>query len=160
MTTSIKTCFKCLEVKLLTEFYKHSQMADGHLNKCKECAKRDANQHRADNLEQAKEYDRHRGGLPHRRLARDRYAKTERGKCRHRAGKMAYHQRHPLKRAAHIETGNAIRDGKIARQPCEKCGEVRSEAHHDDYSKPLDVRWLCKKHHDEHHAALRELARR
>jgi hypothetical protein len=31
------------------------------------------------------------------------------------------------------------------------CGEPEAQAHHDDYAKPLDVRWLCNKHHREHH---------
>jgi len=35
--------------------------------------------------------------------------------------------------------------------PCEICGCEKSEAHHDDYSRPLDVRWLCRVHHLMHH---------
>lgn len=46
----------------------------------------------------------------------------------------------------------ALIAGNLVRLPCEVCGETKVEAHHDDYSKPLDVRWLCKKHHVEHHA--------
>ena len=43
-----------------------------------------------------------------------------------------------------------VRDKHIIRQPCEICGE-KAEAHHDDYNKPLEVRWLCFKHHREWH---------
>jgi len=46
----------------------------------------------------------------------------------------------------------AIRSGKVVRKPCEILGCTdRAEAHHDDYSKPYDVGWLCKYHHTEHH---------
>lgn len=41
--------------------------------------------------------------------------------------------------------------GKLVKQPCEICGETKVEAHHDDYSQPLAVRWLCRPHHREHH---------
>jgi ribosomal protein S27AE len=37
--------------------------------------------------------------------------------------------------------------GKIIRQPCENCGDLFAEKHHDDYSKPLEVRWLCRPCH-------------
>ena len=45
----------------------------------------------------------------------------------------------------------AVMSGELAREPCEVCGAVPTEAHHDDYSKPLDVRWLCNAHHLAHH---------
>lgn len=41
--------------------------------------------------------------------------------------------------------------GKILPQPCEVCGAEPTEKHHDDYSKPLEVRWFCRRHHLEHH---------
>jgi hypothetical protein len=41
----------------------------------------------------------------------------------------------------------AINRGDLIRKPCIICGDNKSEAHHPDYSKLLDVRWLCKKHH-------------
>lgn len=53
--------------------------------------------------------------------------------------------------AVRRRTGYAIKKGKLIRQPCEVCGDLKSEAHHDDYSKPLIVRWLCKDHHEEWH---------
>ena len=49
----------------------------------------------------------------------------------------------------------AIKAGRIVRQPCEVCRTAPAEAHHDDYSKPLDVRWLCRAHHAQHHAERR-----
>lgn len=46
----------------------------------------------------------------------------------------------------------AIRSGRLVREPCHVCGKRRVDAHHDDYSKPLMVRWLCRTHHNEFHA--------
>lgn len=54
----------------------------------------------------------------------------------------------------------ALKSGELVRQPCEKCGTTeRIHAHHDDYSKPLVVRWLCQKHHNQYHARIRRLCR-
>lgn len=53
----------------------------------------------------------------------------------------------PEKRKAREILRMNVRSGNVQKLPCEFCGDLKSEAHHTDYSKPLDVRWLCKKHH-------------
>lgn len=158
MMQAEKICIKCGQMKPIDAYYVHPQMGDGRLNKCKECTKAGVRENYRRNIDHYKEYEQGRAVLPHRVAARNAYAKTERGRERLRAGRNAYFERSPEKRAAHVKTGNAIRDGVLVRQPCEVCGAERVEAHHDDYGKPLDVRWLCKKHHDEHHKKLRSVA--
>lgn len=54
------------------------------------------------------------------------------------------------RRKARSELNHFLRDKHIEQKPCEVCG-ARAEAHHDDYNKPLVVRWLCLKHHREWH---------
>lgn len=57
-----------------------------------------------------------------------------------------------FKEAARIVTARKIKQGVLIRQPCEVCQtDIDVQAHHDDYYKPLDVRWLCRYHHREHH---------
>lgn len=51
---------------------------------------------------------------------------------------------------AHRAVAEAISGGNLLRQPCETCGAA-ALAHHDDYLQPLDVRWLCRKHHRAWH---------
>jgi hypothetical protein len=141
MTHDSKTCFKCGETKPLAAFYKHKAMADGHLNKCKECTKKDADKHRSENLDKIREYDRNRGN----RLPKG-YVKE-------------YRSRYPKKYKAHYMVNNAIRGGKLFVEPCEICGITESvHAHHNDYAKPLNVRWLCAAHHQQWHAKNGEAA--
>jgi hypothetical protein len=118
-------------------------MADGHLNKCKECAKLDARTHRNDNIEAAREYDRSRASLPHRVKARQDYV-------RH------WIAEHPDKHAAHTAVSNALRSKKLVKEPCAFCGTPEPvEAHHHDYTKPLDITWLCIPCHRRFHALER-----
>jgi hypothetical protein len=57
----------------------------------------------------------------------------------------------PQKSKAHQLVWWAVKLGALTRQPCEECGRVEVEAHHDDYARPLDVRWLCRWHHGAWH---------
>jgi hypothetical protein len=66
-----------------------------------------------------------------------------------KGGKHPYERGCP-KEKARRKIRYEIKMGRILRQPCEICG-AEAQAHHDDYSKPLDVRWFCPKHHKEHH---------
>lgn len=63
-----------------------------------------------------------------------------------------YKRDNPEKVRAHRLVQTEIRAGRMERQPCEVCGEPNGDAHHDDYDKPLEVRWLCRKHHIEFHS--------
>lgn len=89
----------------------------------------------------------------HRKKARRDYQKTELGRQAKARSMQKYSERYPLKRAAHIIVGNAIRDGKLIKSHAyEACGsDYKIEAHHDDYKQPLDVRWLCEPCHKSWH---------
>jgi hypothetical protein len=50
---------------------------------------------------------------------------------------------------------SAIEKGLMTRQSCEVCGSSNTQAHHEDYDKPLEVKWLCPSHHAKVHAKAR-----
>jgi len=69
-------------------------------------------------------------------------------------GGAAYASLTPEQKARAIARGKlnlAVYHGRVKRQSCEVCGATPAEAHHDDYGKPLEVRWLCPTHHRDHH---------
>lgn len=134
----MKTCFKCSQSLPTDCFYKHPKMRDGLLGKCKECAKKDVKSGRDARREQYSEYDH------------QRFKKAGR-KFITRLSQIRSRERNPEKQKARNKTDYAVRSGKLIKKSCEVCGNVKSQAHHSDYSKPLDVRWLCFKHHRETH---------
>ena len=134
----MKRCFKCEAHKPLAAFYRHKEMADGHLNKCIDCTKRDVLAHRAGSRERIREYDKARNKLPHR-LAQIKNYRFD----------------HPDRRKAQATLQRALRSGAVDRWPvCEvpTCDNSRPHAHHPDYSRPLMVVWLCREHHAQAHA--------
>jgi hypothetical protein len=132
----MKTCFRCLADKPLTEFYGHPAMGDGRLGKCKTCTKVDVRRNRLKNVERVRAYDRQR-------------AKS--AKTRERIARIAarWAELNPARRKAVNTANNAVRDGRLDRETaCEGCGrEVRLTKHHHDYDRPLLVMWLCRPCH-------------
>ena len=133
----MKRCFKCGKELPLSEFYVHPQMGDGHLGKCKECTKGDVRDRYHDPASRPTRiaYERARFQSPERKAKALVYQRVRR-------------LRYPQKAQSRHAVSNAIRDGKLIRQPCEVCGG-KAQAHHEDYSKPFEIRWLCFRHHRE-----------
>lgn len=150
-----KTCFKCHETKPLTEFYRHPAMGDGHLGKCKACTKADVILNRLSKLSYYRQYDRQRASAPHRVIARQEYQQTPAYNIAARKAKAAWDKANPHKKKAATTVNNRKKRGKIDALPCWTCGDPKAEAHHPDYSMPLDVVWLCRKHHTELHKMAR-----
>lgn len=136
-----KTCFKCDTEKPLGDFYKHPQMADGHVNKCKDCNKRDVRENRSKKRLQYSAYERKRFQDQERKAQIKRYQQKRR-------------RSHPEKYQANYAVTNAVKAGRLVRLPCEVCGNEKSQAHHENYSKPFTVRWLCFRHHREEHGQV------
>lgn len=155
----MKQCFKCLASKPLSEFYKHPMMGDGHLNKCKACTKRDVSEHRSANLEKVRAYDRARGSLPHRVAERALRAKSDKYKQKKKEQSKRFRIERSDRYLVKTLVSNAIRDGRLLKQPCWVCGEAKSQAHHGAYDRPMDVSWFCAKHHAQLHKEHREWLR-
>lgn len=154
----MKICRNCSTEKQMTEYYAHPNSADGHMPICKECHKARVRQNRADRIDYYQQYDRDRAYDPDRVAARKDYWRRTKVDQKLRAAanenRRAWVMRHSEKRLAHVIAGNAIRDGRLTKQPCERCGELRVEAHHEDYNKPLEVTWLCKPCHMMRHREI------
>ena len=131
-----KRCFKCNREKPITEYYKHTQMKDGHLNKCKECTKIDNAINRNKRAKYYAKYDKKRSTNPERLAQRAAYNRE-------------YRKKNYAKYRARNILNSAIRDGKIEKPStcsiCNSGGQI--EGHHADYSKPLEVEWFCSKCH-------------
>lgn len=149
----MKTCFKCGLLKPLDEFYKHPKMADGHLGKCKYCTKSDsANQHKKImSTPSLTIKERERGRVKSRLQRIAGLASPQKPETGKRWG-----ENHPNKKKAHALVASAVRSGKLIKMPCEKCGSENTQAHHEDYDKPLCVNWLCVRHHADRHIEINQ----
>lgn len=135
-----KLCAICSTTKPASEFYKDSRNADGLKHSCVDCLKQRSRSYSRANTQLKSA--RHKLAMqdPAARAKRNQHTRIIQSKPENRSRHLA-----------RLKLNYAIRSGKITRLPCEVCGNPKSQAHHDDYSKPLDVKWKCQKHHSEIH---------
>lgn len=142
-------CKTCLLDKSEDDFYYSNK------TRCKECIKASVRKNRLENQEHYRSYDRQRASRPDRVAAREAYAKTTEGRIAGAAAKKKWAVANAIRRQAHSKVQAALKSGRLQKQPCFICGST-AEAHHPDYSRPLDVTWLCPEHHKAAHRIAAE----
>jgi len=119
----MKECSACKKLKSYDLFNRDSKTSDGHAEKCKDCRK------------------------PILRAWAKRYRK------KHSQQTLAWDKRNKEKRLAYGKIRRALKAGIIEKpKTCKRCSETHIHAHHPDYSKPLEVLWLCPMHHKAEHS--------
>lgn len=153
-----KVCIACSKRRKLAQFYAHPRMADGLLNKCKACCRAYTAKRKAEKSKDpewaAREAERHR------QKELRRYHEKRRDDPTYRAARAGaarrWVQRNPERRKAQSALSNAVRNGKVKKPGrCSRCRKKypsrRIHGHHSDYSRPLEVVWLCAACHGKHH---------
>ena len=135
-----KKCSCCGKLKPIADYQKRFASIDGLTASCRSCLS---------------VRDKNRANAPHRIEARKIYAKTADGIKASNAAKQKWTIKNSDRKAASQMVCNAVRDGRLIREPCSVCGsEYRIHGHHEDYSKPLKVIWLCPQHHRDIHSRI------
>ncbi len=140
LTMETRRCSKCSGIKEISLFRKDGKIKGGKVFKhfwCREC----------ESIEKKK------WKLEHPDSYKISYQRNHRNRIK---SASIYRKNNPEKMKAYNYLNNRIINGSIQKKPCEICGSIKSEAHHDDYSKPLDVRWLCPSHHKKLHIKMKE----
>lgn len=135
----MKRCYKCKLTKPFNDFAIDKHASSGYLSKCKVCMR---------------EYCRRRSVEQRDKVRAQKRAEYERNKEKYKSGWRKWYEEYkadPYKMKAHNSVKWAVKTGKLKRLSCRVCRNAESEAHHFDYSKPLDVIWLCHRHHMQTH---------
>ncbi len=136
----MKTCSHCKIEKLELKFHKNCSRGDGLQNQCKDCKAGSSRRH----------YQLHKKEILEQRRG---YWQSPTGKVVQNKANQKRRARYPKKCKAVQTVNNAITAGKLKRPTvCPFCNtHTFIEAHHSDYSKPLEVVWLCRLCHRKLH---------
>lgn len=140
---ALQVCNKCLLPKPIIEFRKFLSNGKYHYIRktCKLC-------------ESKKSVNWAKKNIAQKIKNNNKYFSSSLGKKCIKEKTAQYRLKNPDKYKANMIVQISIRNGALLRKPCEVCGAIRSQAHHDNYLEPLKVRWLCAKHHIEEHKML------
>ena len=163
-----KVCKRCNIYKDITEYYKYSKMADGYLNICISCIIKSTKDYRNKNIKKIQEYDRQRGRTESSKKRRLEYItrlkekEPERYREMRKKATTKSRKKYNEKYTAWLKVCIALKNGTITKpQFYEICGNAKElEAHHADYSKPLNVQWLCDSCHKKTHVEIRNSQRK
>jgi len=145
----MKICPQCKIEKPIDEFYIRKG-SGRHSSYCRVCSSKRGKDYYVKNKARCKELAKayYENNIDKMRLYKKKWA--EENKDRRRELWMEYHWRNPHKTYARQALYYEVKCGRIKRPlHCSECGcsSLKIEGHHDDYSKPLDVRWLCRDCH-------------
>jgi hypothetical protein len=142
----MKNCRDCNIEKPYNQFYKQKATSDGLNSYCKTCSTNRRNEW----------LNRNRIKV---RASAKKWREENANRIReHKRRSLEKNKNNPnfkLKVRARLELNLGVRYGRIEREHC-FCGESKSEGHHPNYNKPLDVIWLCKPHHDRYHQIIKQ----
>lgn len=117
-------CCGCKKYMEIFQFYPDKTRTNGVTSRCKKC-----------NTKRRNDLNKH----------------DLRQKINHRNSVTKYISKYPYRQKARMIVRQALLSGKIKKKICDVCGKNKVHAHHPDYSKPLEVIWLCTEHHYQIH---------
>lgn len=145
--TVIKKICTCCKLELgIDRFYKKKSNKDGLYQKCKDCTLKEPSRKKA--VKKYKSSDRYK---EKRKKHDKKYFESELGRQAQLRNRKKVQPKNELKSKIRRKTQYLVDIGKIKKMPCNVCGKEKSEAHHLDYIDPLNIVWLCSKHHKEWH---------
>lgn len=143
-----KNCYICKKEQPFRMFYRNKHTSSGRRSACKACSKerrKTPEARKADALRSRRYYNIEKSRL---------YEAQPKTKAMRRRAHQK--RKHTVNFISRQITCLAVKAGIITKTPCAVCGDKVVQGHHEDYYKPLDVIWLCRKHHGERHRKYKE----
>ncbi len=85
--------------------------------------------------------------------------RTEKTRRLNIINRKIHNKRHPVRCKARNWASRQRKIGNIIRKPCVICGNIKTDAHHENYNFPFWILWICTYHHIWYHSMRKELNR-